>query len=259
MTYNASHSLYMERALRRLEPGDFFLISNGMTWDNFTTENPVNALIRGVSNIPFGHAALYVGNGKVIDLPLQYWSVRDMFSRYKSNGAAFVHCKTLTREQRGRIKTFAKVFYEDYKSNPGMSYGSLAMSTGAAGELGTTAARTLLGDFFGKTYDKFFQAPATAASITSAAVHAFFGKQPALSCSAFITYAHAVAGHAMQDRFWRDLLAYPTHCTPGQLWDIVRVDKKKYDIDILDFSKDRNDLSGTQSDWWDKEEENAVP
>lgn len=238
MTYNASHAIPVERALRKMDIGDFFLISNGMTKNNITFDNPVNAVIRTMSGIPFGHAALYVGNGNVIDLPFRLWTVRDMFAEYKSNGAAFVHCKTLTKSQRGRIRAFAKAFQADYAKDPSGSYGALAMTTGAVGEVGTTVARTFLGDFFGKTYSKFTQAPATAASITSATVHAFFGKQPALSCSAFITYAHAVAGHTIQDRFWKDILSYPTHCTPGDLWDIVKADKKKYDLQILDFSKD---------------------
>lgn len=238
MTYNATHSHLVERAVRTLDVGDFFLVSNGLTMDNLTLDNPVNAVIRNVSRIPFGHAGLYVGHGAVIDLPFKLWPVKDMFAKYKSNGAALVRCKTLTKGQRGRIRAFAKAFQADYEADAGMSYGSAAMITGAVGEVGTAAARTMMGDFFGKQYSKVFQAPATAVSMSSAAAHAFFGVQPALSCSAFITYAHATAGHTIQDRPWMDILSHPTHCTPGDLWDIAIADKRKYDIEILDFSKD---------------------
>lgn len=265
MTYNATHRLAVEKALQRLEPGDFFLISNGMTWNRFTFANLENAAIRAVSRIPFGHAAIYMGGGQIFEMPIARWKACDLFAKDNSNGAAFVRCKELTRAQRGRIKAFTEAYYEQNKWLGKLSYDAASLFLGGFGETGTLTARgaaEALGtdESIGKAVSPFTQAPATAASILLAMLYESKGRFAPLSCSAFITYSHAVANHQIQDRGIRDLFSYPTHCTPGDLWDIVIADKRKYDIEILDFTHDLQvdtvrQVEGVDTQRWAKQME----
>ncbi|MEM6760776.1 MAG: hypothetical protein AAF601_14970 [Pseudomonadota bacterium] len=243
MTYNSSHALYVEQALWKMKPGDFFLISNGPDWHNHTVSHLENAAIRVVSGTPFGHGGLYLGDGKVLEMPIAAWRVRDLFAKDRTNGAAFVHCKNLNDKQRGRILAFARDYFKENKTNKGgLSYDVVSLSIGSVGELGTAVAKQVAEGVtghaeLGKIVSPLTQAPATYLSIYSAKVNEWAGNYPALSCVSLITYAHAVAGHIIDDGWF----SYPTHTTPGVLWDIVQADKKKYSVEVVDFSRDRKD------------------
>ena len=241
MTYNATHAMRIERALKTMQPGDFFLINNGMTWNNLTASHFENTSIRAVPGSPFGHGALYLGNGKALEMPIAAWKVRDLFAKDRTNAVAFVHCKTLTRAQRGRILWFAREYHKYNRTHKGWkSYDLVSLSVGSAGEI-VTAGVTLRGLNPVTTIPEvkdgvhaITQTPATILTMFAAKVNELAGSYPALSCVSLITYAHAVAGHTIDAGY----VSYPTHTTPGILWDVVKRDEAKYRVTLFDFSKD---------------------
>ncbi|MEL7091833.1 MAG: hypothetical protein AAFN94_08880 [Pseudomonadota bacterium] len=244
MPFNATHTHALEMMLGKMKPGDFFLVNNGYARNNETFWNcQENTAIRAVSGVDFGHAALYVGGDRAFEMPINLAKVKKIFADDRTNAVACIKCNHLTDRQRARIKKFVYTYYDLYMDSPKASYDSAALMAGSVGELGTFAVRKLVahsleddetGDMVGAYTRSVFQIPATAATIVMAELNDLAGQLPTLSCAGLITYAHAVAGHIIDDSW----TSYPTHSTPASLWEIARADKSKYSIEILEFFDD---------------------
>lgn len=244
MPFNATHTHALEKMLTTMKPGDFFLVNNGYARNNETFWNSQeNTAIRAVSGVDFGHAALYIGGGRAFEMPVNLDKVKDIFASDRTNAVACIKCNQLTAQQRARIKEFVFAYYDKNMDYPKGAYDIAALMVGSVGELGTYSVRKIAshcveddetGDMIGAATRPAFQIPATASTIVLAKLNEWVGNMPALSCAGVITYAHAVAGHIIDDGW----VSYPTHSTPASLWEIVRADKAKYSIEILEFFED---------------------
>ncbi|WP_299691758.1 hypothetical protein [uncultured Tateyamaria sp.] len=244
MPFNATHTHALEKMLTTMKPGDFFLVNNGYERNNKTFWNgQENTAIRAVSGVNFGHASLYIGGGRAMEMPVKLDKVKDIFASDRTNAVACVKCNQLNARQRARIKQFVFAYYDRNMDYPKGSYDIAALMVGSVGELGNLYVRKVsahcldddeAGDMIAAVTRPAFQIPATLSTMALAKANEWAGNMPALSCAGLITYAHKVAGHIIDDGW----VSHPIHSTPASLWDIVSVDKAKYSVEILEFFDD---------------------
>lgn len=235
--------------MNKMKPGDFFLVNN---------PTGVNAFIRYVSNIPYGHAILYLGKigherHSCLQQPmragLQHLSY--FLKEDNSTGILFVHCRHLSDETRFRIKLAALAYYETQKRRGGVSMDGLTMALQGFSTFFTRGARMAVGAALDNKDILLDQGSADTQLERATADHAaveFLGTSisgwrkiynnirdrkdiPLLTCASLVTWTHDQGGH----KLLKEYSLNPEIAQPQQLYTRVIASKGSFECSSVGF------------------------
>lgn len=235
--------------LNKMKPGDFFLVNN---------PTGVNSLIRYVSNIPYGHAILYLGKvgherHSCLQQPmhagpkhLSYFLKED-----DTTSILFVRCRHLSDETRFRIKLAALAYYETQKARGGGSMDGLTMALQGFSTFLTRGARMAVGTALdsneilldqGSTQTQLERATADHGAVeilgtSMSGWRKIYNKIrdrkdiPSLTCASLVTWTHDQGGH----KLLKEYTLNPEIAQPQQLYTRVIASKASFACSSVGF------------------------
>jgi len=239
--------------LNKMKPGDFFLVDNSTF---------ANAGIRYLSNIPYGHAILYLGHvghekHACLQIPMKHGpkSLSFFLNEDDSNGILFIRCLQLADQTRLRIKLTALAYYENVKARGGWSQDLFTMALQGVNTTVVRVARAGAGFVVADDETVFDhgssdsqlrratadQGIAEVVGTSLSGWRMIYNKLrdrkdlPSLTCASLVTWTHYQGGHQLLKGFTFN----PEIAQPQQLYTRAMGSKGDFDCKTVTFGHGR--------------------